>query len=111
MTIILENCEVCKNCPDDWACCKNLKIPMTIEECKLDIIQRCDKEGDSSFVQLKENGECFHFDPETCTCTIYENRPIACRNGFCKNMPEYKDGTLQKRLIQQQLEEREGRAL
>jgi Fe-S-cluster containining protein len=108
LTVILENCEVCKNCPDNWPCCRyDSRVPITAEEIKRGL-KRCDQEGDSSFLPANEKGDCVYFDDQTHLCTCYENRPRACKVGFCKNMPEYKDGTLQKRLIQQQIEERGG---
>jgi Fe-S-cluster containining protein len=108
LTVSLENCDICKNCPDDWECCRNNPhVPITAEEIKRGL-KRCDEEGDSSFLPLNEKGHCVYFDDRAHLCTCYENRPRACKVAFCKNMPEYKDGTLQERLIQQQIEEGKG---
>lgn len=107
LSLTLEDLEICKHCPDDWECCrKNPRVPITAEEIKRGL-RRCDEEGDSSFLPLDEKGQCIYFDEKTHLCTCYDNRPRACRVAFCKNMPEYKDGTLQRKLIEQQLEEQE----
>lgn len=102
---ILENCDICKNCPDGWPCCRNNPhVPITAEEIKRGL-KRFDKEGDSSFLPLNEKGDCIYFDDKTHLCTCYPIRPAACRVGFCKNMSEYKDGTIQARAIIAQMAE------
>ena len=102
LNLILEDLEICKTCPDGWPCCtNNPHVPITAEEIRRGL-KRCDKEGDNSFLPLNEKGECIYFDDKTHLCTCYDIRPKACRDGFCKNMPAYQDGSLQKMLIEQQ---------
>jgi Fe-S-cluster containining protein len=30
------------------------------------------------------DGYCRHLDRETCTCTVYEQRPVTCRGYDCR---------------------------
>ena len=34
-------------------------------------------------IMVVENGVCQYLDNETNECTIYDNRPLICKNYFC----------------------------
>ena len=37
-----------------------------------------------AIMQVGPDGRCFHLDPETQRCMIYEQRPAACRAFDCR---------------------------
>jgi Fe-S-cluster containining protein len=38
-------------------------------------------------IRRRADGSCFHLDQQVCVCTVYEDRPFACRAFDCRDDP------------------------
>ena len=79
MTINMKNvpkAEVtCSNCQ---ACCCRLEVMITSDTSVPDIHISRDEWGAETMLRL-DDGWCSAIDRETFMCSIYENRPLICR--------------------------------
>ena len=79
MTINIKNvpkAEVtCSNCQ---ACCCRLEVMITSDTSVPDIHISRDEWGAETMLRL-DDGWCSAIDRETFMCSIYENRPLICR--------------------------------
>lgn len=75
--------DICRNCP--VPCCHAVLVALVpCEEGKFE-------SGSSSGVlKMNDDGWCYYFDKNNGNCTIYENRPIACRVASCRFIREGK---------------------
>lgn len=65
----------CANCD---ACCCRLKVMLITDTGVLEHFIETDKWGGRSMARL-DDGWCAALDRNTMTCTIYERRPLICR--------------------------------
>ena len=65
----------CSNCA---ACCCRLEVMLITDTGVPDMFVELDKWGGSSMLRL-EDGWCAALDRDTMLCTIYEQRPLICR--------------------------------
>ncbi len=68
------------DCRDCCECCKRFLVPLSpIETLKYKIGEY----DDIPFLAKKEDGSCFYL--KDGRCSIYNDRPIACREYSCEN--------------------------
>ena len=80
----------CSNCKHNYICCSNFGVTLSkteIEQHKgktkiVPLTEHRQLLGYVVVLQKKEDGFCVYF--ENNLCTIYENRPQACRNFDCE---------------------------
>jgi Fe-S-cluster containining protein len=65
----------CSNCQ---ACCCRLEVMLITDTGVPDIFVEVDKWGGSTMLRL-EDGWCAALDRDTLLCSIYEKRPLICR--------------------------------
>lgn len=79
MTINIKNASkteaTCSNCQ---ACCCRLEVMIISDTGVPDMHISRDKWGSETMLRL-DDGWCSAIDRETFMCTIYENRPLICR--------------------------------
>jgi Fe-S-cluster containining protein len=84
----------CSNCLWDYVCCSNFGVTLSREELSsgffdkrnIKIVPLTENSvilGYVATLRKKENGFCVYQDDKTKLCTIYKNRPSACRNFDC----------------------------
>ena len=72
----VSNTEVtCSNCQ---ACCCRLEVMIITDTGVPDVHISLDELGAETMLRL-DDGWCSAIDRETFTCSIYENRPLICR--------------------------------
>ncbi len=77
-TGILKGCEI--------FCCSTLFVRITPEDVSEGIEMH---PGLPWFIRMKPSGGCYALDTKSKRCTIWEQRPIACRVFNCKTDPKF----------------------
>ena len=79
MTINIKNVSQTKvTCSDCQACCCRLEVMILTDTGVPDVHISLDKWGAETMLRL-EDGWCSALDRQTHMCSIYENRPLICR--------------------------------
>jgi Fe-S-cluster containining protein len=79
MTINIKNVSQTKvTCSDCQACCCRLEVMIITDTGVPDAHISLDKWGAQTMLRL-EDGWCSALDRQTHMCSIYENRPLICR--------------------------------
>jgi Fe-S-cluster containining protein len=74
------------DCASHYPLCKGVCCTMWIVLSVQDLEERIVKWNYSYpySIAQDQDGYCIHFDRSNCKCTIYENRPLACRAYDCR---------------------------
>lgn len=64
------------------ACCK-LPFALSKQDVREGVVRW--ELGQPYMIEHGEDGYCSHLDNGACACTIYDNRPVACRGFDCRN--------------------------